>query len=176
MPHGAHARTRGAGSSVRFRDVVSCARCKRSTGALVARWRASERSDAVRKVSTRRNLSRSSWRPFFVHDKEERGDYAVRLKNVSETADYLRLHRATLARWRVEGRGPRYRKHGQRIFYRVADLDAWSDAQERDSTSDPGPESVSAESRRGLREVAGGKSARSHGRRQATAGRQGGAS
>lgn len=84
----------------------------------------------------------------------------MQLLNTFEAARYLRLHRATLARWRVEGRGPRYRKHGTRIYYRKSDLDLWSETQARESTSDPGPEAVPEVNRRGLREVASGASVR----------------
>lgn len=35
----------------------------------------------------------------------------------------------TLRRWRVEGNGPKYTKIAGRVFYDVADLDAWNDAQ-----------------------------------------------
>lgn len=36
---------------------------------------------------------------------------------------------AGLARWRSEGRGPRYVKVGPFVRYRVSDLDAWLKAQ-----------------------------------------------
>jgi len=41
----------------------------------------------------------------------------------------------TLARWRVEGRGPRFVKLGSRVFYDRADLDRWLEANTRSSTS-----------------------------------------
>ena len=36
--------------------------------------------------------------------------------------------RGTLATWRWMGRGPRYRKFGNRILYLGSDLNAWLDA------------------------------------------------
>jgi hypothetical protein len=44
----------------------------------------------------------------------------------------------TLARWRVEGRGPRFFKLGSRVRYDRADLDTWLESQRRRSTSDRG--------------------------------------
>ena len=43
-----------------------------------------------------------------------------------EAAEYLRLEVRTLNSMRWRNAGPRYRKHGNRVFYRYADLDAWS--------------------------------------------------
>lgn len=46
-----------------------------------------------------------------------------------EAATYLKLHVGTLAKWRCQGKGPRYRtlETGQ-IRYDQADLDAWAGA------------------------------------------------
>lgn len=55
-------------------------------------------------------------------------------------AVFLGLRARTLDRWRWAGRGPRFRRHGGRVVYAVADLLAWSEAQVRVSTSDPGHE------------------------------------
>jgi len=41
----------------------------------------------------------------------------------------------TLARWRVEGRGPRFLKLGSRVVYQRSALDAFLKAHERGSTS-----------------------------------------
>jgi hypothetical protein len=49
----------------------------------------------------------------------------------AEAAEYLRISQRTLARRRHEGRGPRYRKHGVKVLYTVADLNAWSDGLAR---------------------------------------------
>ena len=39
-------------------------------------------------------------------------------------------------RWRVEGKGPAFRKFGKRAVYAETDLLEWSEAQRRTSTSD----------------------------------------
>lgn len=56
----------------------------------------------------------------------------------ARAAEYLGLSPKTLEKARVAGGGPRFRKHGRRVVYRLEDLDAWSDKQVRMSTSDPG--------------------------------------
>jgi len=53
-------------------------------------------------------------------------------------AEYLGLSPRTLERFRVEGRGPHYRKFGRRVLYARADLVDWADRQIRRSTSDAG--------------------------------------
>jgi hypothetical protein len=45
----------------------------------------------------------------------------------------------TMAHWRCKGGGPRFIDTGRRIFYDVADLDAWLETKKRSSTSDRGP-------------------------------------
>ncbi|WP_369913880.1 helix-turn-helix transcriptional regulator [Xanthomonas sp. NCPPB 3005] len=47
---------------------------------------------------------------------------------VPDAAKHLGVSVSTLDKMRHEGRGPRYLKIGGRIFYRVADLDAYIDA------------------------------------------------
>jgi len=54
---------------------------------------------------------------------------------VGEAAALLRVSEITLARWRIEGRGPPYRKFGRRVVYALADILAWAEAQTRLSTS-----------------------------------------
>lgn len=44
----------------------------------------------------------------------------------------------TIERWRVEGRGPAFRKLGRRVMYTRDDLLAWAERQRRTSTSDSG--------------------------------------
>jgi excisionase family DNA binding protein len=56
---------------------------------------------------------------------------------VTEAADFLRITPVTLGRWRIEGRGPRFAKFGRRVLYGRSDLIAWSEAQKRQSTSEP---------------------------------------
>jgi predicted DNA-binding transcriptional regulator AlpA len=53
-----------------------------------------------------------------------------------EAAALLHISSVTLSRWRIEGRGPEYRKFGRRVVYARADLIAWADAQRRQSTSE----------------------------------------
>lgn len=57
-------------------------------------------------------------------------------RNTQEAAAYLMLQPSTLERYRIDGTGPRYRKHGDLVVYAVADLNKWSDARTRVSTSD----------------------------------------
>jgi hypothetical protein len=42
----------------------------------------------------------------------------------------------TLERWRIEGRGPVFRKLGRRVAYVREDLLLWAERQRRQSTSD----------------------------------------
>ena len=52
-----------------------------------------------------------------------------------EAADRLHLSADTLAKWRIKGMGPAFRKHGSKVIYGERDLDIWSDQQRRSSTS-----------------------------------------
>lgn len=54
----------------------------------------------------------------------------------AEAAEWLSVKANTLARWRVEGSGPPYRKHGRVVIYALVDLEAWSRGQARGSTSE----------------------------------------
>jgi predicted DNA-binding transcriptional regulator AlpA len=54
-----------------------------------------------------------------------------------ETAELLRISPVTLSKWRIEGRGPPYRKLGRRVVYERADLIEWTADQRRLSTSEP---------------------------------------
>lgn len=56
--------------------------------------------------------------------------------SVAEAAAYLRLKRRTLDNMRWAGGGPRYRKHGGRVFYHRDELEAWSKRREYRSTSE----------------------------------------
>ena len=49
-------------------------------------------------------------------------------------ADYLDLSSRTLDGYRVSGDGPAFHRFGNRIRYRLADLDAWA-AQRRATTT-----------------------------------------
>jgi excisionase family DNA binding protein len=55
---------------------------------------------------------------------------------VMEAAALLRVSQVTLGRWRIEGRGPVYRKFGRRVLYADRDVIAWAAGQARMSTSD----------------------------------------
>ena len=55
-----------------------------------------------------------------------------------QAADLLGISRRTLERWRIEGKGPVYRKFGKRAMYAEPDLLEWSEAQRRTSTTDVG--------------------------------------
>lgn len=52
-----------------------------------------------------------------------------------QAAAYLGVSPATLAKWRVFGGGPRYRKLGRVVVYDPAELEQWVEARSRTSTS-----------------------------------------
>lgn len=52
-----------------------------------------------------------------------------------QAAHYVSLSRRTLEKMRSSGGGPEYRKHGRYVRYHIDDLDAWSDARRKHSTS-----------------------------------------
>ena len=66
----------------------------------------------------------------------------LRFLRTPEAARFLGLSGRTLEKHRVYGTGPRYRKIGGRVVYAVEDLQAWADRGLRNSTSDPGRDSV----------------------------------
>lgn len=55
--------------------------------------------------------------------------------NTRQAAAFLKMGVSTLERKRVEGTGPRYRKHS-RVSYHILDLIEWSYAQSRTCTRD----------------------------------------
>ncbi len=63
-------------------------------------------------------------------------DAPERLLLAPEAAKILRLSTGTLAKHRVYGTGPVYRKNGGRVVYALSDLQAWSRRGARRSTSD----------------------------------------
>ncbi len=65
-------------------------------------------------------------------------DETDRLLTPDAAGAVLGIARQTLARWRVEGKGPPFIKLGSRVAYRRATLDAWVLERERRSTSDLG--------------------------------------
>ena len=60
------------------------------------------------------------------------------LVNQERAAQLLGLSPRTMESWRLVGGGPVYIKVGRRVRYRRSDLEAWLDARQRTSTSDPG--------------------------------------
>lgn len=52
-----------------------------------------------------------------------------------EAGNLLRLSTSTLAKMRVIGNGPAYRKHGRRVVYLIDELDRWSENGSRQDTS-----------------------------------------
>lgn len=64
------------------------------------------------------------------------GDASSPFLTTAEAAAYLRIRRRTLANMRHRRTGPHFHKHGGRIVYRHADLDAWSNATRRQSTNE----------------------------------------
>jgi len=56
--------------------------------------------------------------------------------NTAQAAHYVGLSARTLEKMRVVGGGPRFRKHGRYVRYHIDDLDDWSAARARRSTSD----------------------------------------
>ncbi len=55
-----------------------------------------------------------------------------------QTSARVKIAKQTLARWRVEGRGPRFVRLGNRIFYRPGDIEAWLATCVFSSTSEAG--------------------------------------
>jgi len=58
------------------------------------------------------------------------------IMNTVEAADYTRLSKPTLERFRVHGGGPRYAKLSGAVRYRRADLDDWIESRLINSTSE----------------------------------------
>lgn len=53
----------------------------------------------------------------------------------AQTADVLRVHVLTLARWRMNGTGPTYHKIGHLVRYSRADLDLYLSGTSRRCTA-----------------------------------------
>lgn len=64
----------------------------------------------------------------------------MHLVKPQEAAELLHLSTSTLAKLRLTGRGPSYRKHGRSVLYDYRELEAWSNNRVRFSTSDQGIE------------------------------------
>jgi predicted DNA-binding transcriptional regulator AlpA len=54
----------------------------------------------------------------------------------NQVAELLQVSRRSVQRWRGEGRGPRFRRHGSTIRYSLADVLRWSEANAANSTSE----------------------------------------
>lgn len=57
------------------------------------------------------------------------------LMNTAEAAAFLRLKPHTLENMRWQGTGPKFRKHGGRVFYHRMDLKEWSANSRRQASS-----------------------------------------
>ena len=55
-----------------------------------------------------------------------------------KAAEYLGVSDSTLAKWRMRGDPPGYRKLGRVVVYDQAELDAWLESCRRTSTSETG--------------------------------------
>ena len=53
-----------------------------------------------------------------------------------QTSKRLKIAKQTLARWRVEGKGPRFVRLGNRVFYRNVDLEAFLTSRVFSSTAE----------------------------------------
>lgn len=62
---------------------------------------------------------------------------APALVDTVTAAAYIGVGPRFLQLARISGTGPRYAKLGQRVVYRLADLDAYVEAHLRSSTSEP---------------------------------------
>ena len=49
--------------------------------------------------------------------------------NTQQAAHYMCISERLLEQMRRDGKGPRYRKHGRHIRYRISDLDAYSEGR-----------------------------------------------
>jgi excisionase family DNA binding protein len=58
--------------------------------------------------------------------------------NTREAADYVRLGKPTMERFRISGEGPVFVKLGGAVRYRKTDLDSWIETRRVRSTSDGG--------------------------------------
>ena len=71
-------------------------------------------------------------------DRADKARQGSPFLNTAQAAFYIGLSRRTLEKMRLTGDGPRFCKHGRYVRYHINDLDAWSEAERRSSTSDPG--------------------------------------
>lgn len=62
----------------------------------------------------------------------------MEILNTREAADYVRLGKPTMERFRISGEGPVFVKLGGAVRYRKSDLDSWIENRRVRSTSDGG--------------------------------------
>jgi excisionase family DNA binding protein len=61
-----------------------------------------------------------------LSDEKSDNPLASSWLDTKQAAKYLALSPKTLALWRSQGKGPRYKIAGQRLVrYHISDLDAW---------------------------------------------------
>lgn len=60
-------------------------------------------------------------------DRSEAAPPAKRLLRAPEAAEFLGVKVATLADWRLTGKGPAFRRLGRAVAYDISDLNAWVD-------------------------------------------------
>ncbi len=58
--------------------------------------------------------------------------------STDEAAAYLRISVRALEHFRINGGGPRYRKHGNKVVYPLENLNAWSKKREYEHTGGAG--------------------------------------
>ncbi len=56
--------------------------------------------------------------------------------STKQAATILNISPRTLERWRIEGKGPDYRKFGTRVTYSQSALLEWAEKQTRSNTSE----------------------------------------
>ena len=66
---------------------------------------------------------------------EDQGDSDGPFLTPEQAAEHLKVKKSTLKKWRIQGKGPLYRKHGSVIVYHIDDIDEWSESQQHDKTS-----------------------------------------
>jgi predicted DNA-binding transcriptional regulator AlpA len=66
---------------------------------------------------------------------EARRVEGARVLRARDAAAYLGLAMQTMARWRVEGRGPRFTKFGGAVVYQLRELDQFIERNTHSSTS-----------------------------------------
>ncbi len=68
---------------------------------------------------------------------ESASDHQRRLLEIDDVCDLLHVSRSLMAKWRMQGRGPRFIKVGRRILYDRDELAHWLQLQMRSSTTGP---------------------------------------